>query len=110
LLYNIYKIQIHSPSPIIPHASLEFLKFNLGNDSKPEIEFLALSGLPIIGGNIKLGLRRMLDLLLDLEPSRSRSDLEDCEDAEEARRCRCIRVGSISGMFARRAKIERTAV
>ena len=30
-------------------------------------------------------------------------------DADDARRCRCMRVGSTSGRFARRAKSERTA-
>ena len=32
----------------------------------------------------------------------------ECEDVEDARRCRCMRVGSTSGMCAMRAKSERT--
>lgn len=88
----------------IPYASFRFFKLTAPcNESRPEIEFLAL------GGSIRLGLRRLLVLLLDLDLNGSRSDLDDWEEAEEAR-WRCIRVGSMLGMFARRAKIERTKV
>lgn len=57
--------------------------------------------------------RCTLVLLLDRERARSleerRGELGPSEDeVEDARRWRCIRVGSTSWMFARRAKRERT--
>jgi hypothetical protein len=75
--YTCYNpVQIQYMKAPIPYASIKFFKLTtLCNVavSKPEIEFLALS----VPGNIKLGLRRMLVLLLDLDLNRSPSDLED---------------------------------
>ena len=48
------------------------------------------------------------DLAVKACGDRGDRDESDEEDVDDARRWRCMRVGSISGMFARRAKIART--
>jgi hypothetical protein len=73
-----------------------------------DIELRRLSVPPAIVVVLRLGLRLIPVLLLDRDRARSRSDLEDWDEAEDARRWRCIRVGSTSGIFARRANKERT--
>lgn len=56
-----------------------------------------------------MGLCLKLVRLLDLEPPKERSDLEETEEAEEdARRCRRIRAGSTSRMLAMRANRDKT--
>lgn len=80
-------------------------------DPMSEIELRGLSVIPpfnITGGIIKLELRRTLVLLFDLDLIMSRSDLEDWEEVDDARRWRCILVGSISAIFARRANRDKT--
>lgn len=80
-----------------------------------EIEFRMLWFLPptTAGGKPidRLELRVTSVLLLDLDNdlrNKSRSDDDDWDEAEDALRWRCIRVGSISVIFASRANTDRT--
>jgi len=55
-----------------------------------------------------MGLCLKLVRLLDLEPPKERSDLEEAEEAEEdARRCRRMRAGSTSRILAMRANRDK---